>query len=312
MKLIFAGTPDFAASALTALIAAGHEIALVLTQPDRPAGRGMKLKPSAVKGVALEHGLRVEQPLSVKTPEALAMLEAVEADVMVVAAYGLILPQAVLQVPKRGCLNIHASLLPRWRGAAPIQRAILAGDAETGITIMQMDVGLDTGDMLLPCVQPILPDDTAATLHDRLAAQGAEAIVQALAQLDTLTPVPQPEAGVTYAAKLEKSEGLLDWQSSAEALAVRVRAFNPVPACYTFLDGAPFKVWRAHAVEGSGTAGEIIAASAAGITVATGEGCLVLDEIQPAGSKRMSAAAFVAGRPSLVGQRFGETPSNEK
>jgi methionyl-tRNA formyltransferase len=245
VRILFAGTPPFAAAALEALADAGHDVVLVLTQPDRPAGRGMKLTPSAVKQAALVRGLPVYQPTSLKTPEAQAAIAATGADAMVVAAYGLILPQAVLDLPRFGCLNIHASLLPRWRGAAPIQRAILAGDTETGITIMQMDAGLDTGAMLSKTVVPIRDTDTAASLHDALAAAGATAIVTVLANYATLTPEVQDDSQATYAAKLSKDEAQLDWKLPADVLARAVRAYNPVPGAWTLLDGAPLKIWSA-------------------------------------------------------------------
>ncbi|AAZ95968.1 methionyl-tRNA formyltransferase [Thiobacillus denitrificans ATCC 25259] len=308
MRVIFAGTPPFAAAALEALVAAGHEIVLVLTQPDRPAGRGMKLAASAVKQAALAHGLPVYQPTTLKTPEAQARLADCAADVMVVAAYGLILPQAVLDLPRLGCLNIHASLLPRWRGAAPIQRAILAGDCETGITIMQMAAGLDTGAMLAKTVVPIADADTAATLHDALAVAGAAAIVSALSAYDTLVPQTQDEREASYAAKLSKEEARLDWQQPAEALARAVRAFNPVPGAWTLLAGAPFKILRAEAApqgEADAPPGTVLRADPAGIVVACGGGALVLHEIQAAGSKRMTAAAFLAGRALSAGTRLG-------
>ena len=305
MRIIFAGTPPFAAAALNALADAGHDIALVLTQPDRPAGRGMKLTPGAVKQAAVARGLPVSQPPSLKTPEVQAELRAVDADIMVVAAYGLILPQAVLDLPRLGCLNIHASLLPRWRGAAPIQRAILAGDAETGITIMQMDAGLDTGAMLSKTLIPINNSDTAASLHDALARAGATAIVAALADYPALIPAMQDATGATYAAKLTKDEAQLNWSDSAEGLARAVRAYNPVPGAWTLLDGAPLKIWSGQACPGSGVAGEVLRADPEQLTIACGCGALVLQEVQPAGSKRMSAAAFLAGRPLLPGMRFG-------
>ncbi|TCP15259.1 methionyl-tRNA formyltransferase [Crenobacter luteus] len=305
MKLIFAGTPDFAARALAALIAAGHEIALVLTQPDRPAGRGMKLTPSPVKALALEHGLRVEQPLSLRTPEAQAMLAEVAADAMIVAAYGLILPPAVLDIPARGCLNIHASLLPRWRGAAPIQRAIEAGDAETGVVIMQMDAGLDTGDMLLTRRVAIDAGDTGGTLHDKLAEAGAEAIVAALAELPALVPVPQPEDGATYAKKLTKAEGAIDWTQDADAIARRIRAFNPVPGAFTTLAGQPLKLWQASAEAGDGEPGRVLAADAAGVVVAAGQGAVRVTELQAPGGKRLTARDFVAGRALAAGTLLG-------
>jgi methionyl-tRNA formyltransferase len=301
MRLIFAGTPPFAATALDALADAGHDVVLVLTQPDRPAGRGMKLVPSAVKQAALARGLPVSQPASLKTPEAQAELAALHPDVMVVAAYGLILPQAVLDLPRRGCLNIHASLLPRWRGAAPIQRAMLAGDTETGITIMQMDAGLDTGAMLTKTMVPIRPDDTAGSLHDALAAAGAQAIVAALARLDALTPQVQDAREATYAAKLSKDEAQLDWTQPAETLARAVRAYNPVPGAWTRVEDAPVKIWAADAVDGAGVPGEILVAQGAALHVACGTGALALTEVQPAGGKRMAIAAYLAGRPLAPG-----------
>ena len=266
MKLIFAGTPEFAAQALSAIVAAGHEVALVLTQPDRPAGRGMKLQASPVKQCALEHGIAVAQPLSLrldgKYPEdaaaAKAAIDAAQADVMVVAAYGLILPQWVLDTPRLGCLNIHASLLPRWRGAAPIHRAIEAGDAETGITIMQMDIGLDTGDMLLVEKTPIEPTDTTASLHDRLATLGGRMIVEALelAACGGLRAVPQPAEGVTYAHKIEKAESSIDWSLPADVIDRRVRAFDPFPGASTECRGEAIKVWRCEMDSGSCLSGK--------------------------------------------------------
>jgi methionyl-tRNA formyltransferase len=309
VRIIFAGTPPFAAAALDALADAGHDIVRVLTQPDRPAGRGMKLTPSAVKQAAVARGLPVFQPVSLKTPESQAELAAAAADVMVVAAYGLILPQAVLDLPRLGCLNIHASLLPRWRGAAPIQRAILAGDAETGVTIMQMDAGLDTGAMLTKTPVPIRETDTAASLHDALAAAGAAAIVAALANNEALVPEKQDEAQATYAAKLSKDEARLDWSLPADALARAVRAYNPAPGAWTLLDGAPLKIWTAQAIAGTAESphqpGEVLRADADRLVVACGGGALALQELQPAGSKRMPAAAFLAGRPLSPGSRLG-------
>jgi methionyl-tRNA formyltransferase len=305
VRIIFAGTPPFAAAALNALADAGHDIVLVLTQPDRPAGRGMKLAPSAVKQVALARGLPLSQPASLKTPAAQAELAAAGADVMVVAAYGLILPQAVLDIPRLGCLNIHASLLPRWRGAAPIQRAILAGDTETGITIMQMDAGLDTGAMLSKSAVPISETDTSASLHDTLAEVGARAIVAALADFAALVPVAQDDRLATYAAKLSKDEAQLDWTQPADVLARAVRAYNPVPGAWTVLDGAPLKVWMAQAGTGRGEPGSVLRADMEQLLVACGDGALSLQEIQPAGSKRMSAQAFLAGRPLATGTRLG-------
>ena len=315
MRVIFAGTPEFARVALERLLAAGFTVPLVLTQPDRPAGRGMKLQASPVKQCALEHGIPVAQPRSLrldgKYPDDAAAardaLVAAQADVMVVAAYGLILPQWVLDLPAQGCLNIHASLLPRWRGAAPIHRAIEAGDAETGITIMQMDAGLDTGDMLLMERLAIAPTDTTATLHDRLAALGGRMIVEALelAACGGLKAVPQPAEGITYAHKIEKAESAIDWRQPAAEIERRLRAFDPFPGGLATLDGEPLKVWRAELAEGGGEPGVVIAS---GPVVACGEGALRLTELQRAGGKRGTAAAFVQARPVAVGERFALTP----
>ena len=305
MKVIFAGTPDFAAAALKAIAAAGFEIPLVLTQPDRPKGRGMQLAPSPVKQAALELGLRVAQPEKLRNnAEALQMLKEVEADVMVVAAYGLILPQDVLDTPKHGCLNIHASLLPRWRGAAPIQRAIEAGDAETGVCIMQMDIGLDTGDVVSEHRYTIQPTDTANEVHDALMNLGAEAIVADLQQLKAegrLKSVKQPEKGVTYAQKLSKEEARVDWNESAAVIERKIRAFNPVPAAWVEYQGKPMKIWRAEVVAQQGRAGEVLSCSADGLVVACGENALKITELQPSGSKRMPIAAFAAGHKIEVG-----------
>ena len=302
MKLIFAGTPEFAAQALATLITAGHQLALVLTQPDRPSGRGMVLRPSPVKALALEHGIEVFQPPTLRDAAAQARLQAVGADAMIVAAYGLILPQAVLDLPRFGCINIHASLLPRWRGAAPIQRAILAGDAESGVCIMQMEAGLDTGPVLLSAALPIAEDETAGSLHDRLAELGARLIVAALEKLP-LAALPQADEGVTYAAKIEKSEALLDWNLSAQQLARQVRAFNPFPGALAYLGKLNVKVWRASAEAGEGSPGTILAGDRAGILVACGEGALRLAELQKAGGKRLSAAQFLAGASSSLRER---------
>lgn len=303
MKLIFAGTPEFAAQALGAIVAAGHEVALVLTQPDRPSGRGMALRASPVKERALAAGIEVFQPTTLRDPAAQERVGAVGAAVMVVAAYGLILPQAVLDMPRFGCINIHASLLPRWRGAAPIQRAILAGDAATGVCIMQMEAGLDTGPVLLDGKLPILADDTAATLHDKLAALGADLIVDALAQLP-LVPDPQPVAGVTYAAKLDKAEAPLDWRLPAVQLARQVRAFNPFPGALAGYQGNALKVWRATAGDAAGQPGTVLSADKNGIVVACGEGSLCLVELQKAGGKRLPVAQFLAGTLIAVGSVF--------
>lgn len=305
MKVIFAGTPEFAAQALSALLAAGHDIPLVLTQPDRPAGRGMSLQASPVKQVATQNGIEVFQPLSLKDAEAQARVAAVQADVMVVAAYGLILPQAVLDLPRHGCLNIHASLLPRWRGAAPIQRAILAGDSETGVGIMQMEAGLDTGPVLLQEVLPITDSTTARSLHDQLAALGARLIVDALARLP-LPAVPQAEAGITYAHKLDKAEAPLDWQRAAVELSRQVRAFDPFPGATASLDGVLYKIWAAQVVDSAGAAapGTILRADKEGVVVACGSGALCLTELQKPGGKRLPAAQFLAGARLQAGQQF--------
>ena len=307
LKVAFAGTPEFAAVALDAILKAGFTVPLVLTQPDRPAGRGMKLQASAVKQVALAHGLPVSQPTSLKldgkypdeAAAAQAALLAAAPDVMVVAAYGLILPQWTLSLPRLGCLNIHGSLLPRWRGAAPIHRAIEAGDAETGITIMQMDAGLDTGDMLTIGRMPIGDTDTTAVLHDRLAAQGGELIVQALddAAAGRLQPVPQPEAGVNYAHKIDKSEAAIDWQLPAASIARRVRAFDPFPGCTFQLptDKGPetVKLWAASVVRASGRPGEVLHAQGEQLVVACGEQALALHTVQRPGGKRVNVREFM-------------------
>ena len=319
MKVAFAGTPEFARVALGSLQAAGFDVVLVLTQPDRPAGRGMKLHPSPVKAWALEHGVPVAQPRSLRLDgkyvhDALAAqheLVAVQADVMVVAAYGLILPAWVLALPRLGCLNIHASLLPRWRGAAPIHRAIEAGDAQTGITIMQMDAGLDTGAMLMQETVPITAADSTATLHDRLAALGGRLVVEALehAARGGLVATPQPEAGVIYAHKIEKSEALIDWRQSAAVIERRLRAFDPFPGASTELVGLGIKCWRAEVSAGQGPPGQVLVVEEAGITVACGEGVLRLTELQRPGGKRLSARQFLQGTPIDVGSMFGPGPT---
>lgn len=303
LRVGFAGTPEFARLALAAIVAAGHEVPLVLTQPDRPAGRGMKLQASPVKQLALEHGLPVAQPRSLrldgKFPDDAAAarraLEDARLDVLVVAAYGLILPAWVLAAPHFGCLNIHGSLLPRWRGAAPIQRAIEAGDTETGITIMQMDEGLDTGAMLLTEATPIVSDDTSSTLHDRLAAIGARLIVQALAQLrqGPWAGTPQPEVGANYARKIEKAEAAIDWALPAAVIERRIRAFDPFPGCTAELLGQPAKIWRGRVVAGQGTPGEVLVAAEARLVLACGEGALEVTELQLPGGRRIGAREFL-------------------
>ena len=305
VKIAFAGTPEFAAVALRALLAAGFDIPLVLTQPDRPAGRGQKLVASPVKQVALGHGILVHQPEKLRDPATHQPLIDAAPDVLVVAAYGLILPQAVLDIPKRGCLNIHASLLPRWRGAAPIQRCLEAGDAETGVTIMQMEAGLDTGPMLVVESLKVGAGETAATLHDRLAEQGGRLIVDALQRLDSLKPVQQPVDGVTYASKIDKAEAAIDWTQSATVIERRIRAFDPFPGCLSNLGDTTLKLWRTQRVAGNGQPGEILAIAPMGITVACGEGALLLTELQKPGGRRLASADFLAGFPLAVGQTFG-------
>ena len=307
MKLIFAGTPEFAAHALRAILAAGHEVVPVLTQPDRAAGRGMALRPSPVKEVALAAGIDVFQPSSLKDPVTWERLRAANAEAMVVAAYGLILPQGVLDIPRLGCLNIHASLLPRWRGAAPIQRAILAGDAETGVCIMRMEAGLDTGPVLRSGRLPIADDETAGTLHDKLAGLGARLIVDTLAAGLPAVSVPQPDEGVTYAAKIDKSEAALDWRLPAALLERQIRAFNPFPGAATQLNGVGVKIWRAASAEiadGSAAPGSVLTSSPDGIVVACGDGALRLTELQKAGGRRLSAAQFLAGHSLDSGAVF--------
>lgn len=314
MRAIFAGTPEFAAVALAAMHAAGIEVPLVLTQPDRPAGRGMQMHTSPVKQFALQHHIPVVQPASLRldgkfadqAQQAHDVLRTTDHDVMVVAAYGLILPSSVLTIAPKGCINIHASLLPRWRGAAPIHRAIEAGDVDTGITIMQMDAGLDTGDMLLVAREPISPSDTTGELHDRLARLGGQLIVEALQRLgaNELLPTPQPTEGVTYAAKITKDEAALDWQQPASVLLRRIHAFNPAPGASAQLGDTVLKVWRAEQVAGAGQPGSVLAVDTRGVTVACGEHALLLTELQKPGGKRLAAANFLQGFPIQVGQRL--------
>jgi methionyl-tRNA formyltransferase len=306
VKIIFAGTPQFAADALAALVEE-HQIIAVLTQPDRPSGRGMQLTASPVKQFALQHGLTLIQPASLKNEEAQKAIAQLDADLMVVAAYGLILPKAVLQMPSRGCLNIHASLLPRWRGAAPIQRAILAGDAETGITIMQMDEGLDTGDMLLKKTCVIAADDTAQTLHDKLAELGAQAIVEALQKMQQgkLVPEQQNAQQATYAAKLNKSEAQLDWKQDAAQLERAVRGYFPFPTANALFGEIPIKILRAHLAEGRSTEpGLVIDTDNGRILVACGKGVLALEVLQKPGGKPLPVAQFVQSLSIKVGDRF--------
>lgn len=307
MRIIFAGTPDFAASALAALLANNAEIVAVLTQPDRPAGRGMLLTPGPVKKLAIQHGIPVLQPLTLKAAEVQLRLEALHADVMVVAAYGLILPLAILQMPLHGCLNIHASLLPRWRGAAPVQRAILAGDTETGITIMQMDEGLDTGDMLLKKSCPISGQDTARSLHDKLARLGAEAITEALGMLERghLHKQAQDATRATYAAKIIKAEANLNWAQSADYLERAIRAYNPVPGAYSSLNGMSVKIWQANKAEGQqGEPGTVLMVDKNHIRVACGQGALNLEILQRPGGKPLPVSQFLQGVVVKVGDWF--------
>jgi methionyl-tRNA formyltransferase len=319
LKLAFAGTPEFAAVALAALHRAGHEVVLVLSQPDRPAGRGMKLQASAVKQFALTHHMPVAQPRSLRldgkyADEARAAqhaLVAASADAMVVAAYGLILPQWVLDLPRLGCFNIHASLLPRWRGAAPIHRAIEAGDSHTGITIMQMDAGLDTGDMLLVQSLPVLPTDSTGSLHDRLASLGGELMAQTLrlAGQGSLRPVKQPFEGITYASKIDKSEAAIDWTQSAQVICQRIRAFNPFPGASTLMSGETIKVWAAQVSAGAAvvpqTCGQIIALEQTGIAVAATNSVVMITELQRPGGKRLGVADFLRGSAVQPGQVLG-------
>lgn len=304
LRVGFAGTPAFAQQALQAILDAGFNVVVALTQPDRPSGRGMQLTPSPVKQLASSHGIPVEQPVSLRNDEAQALVRGYNLDVLVVVAYGLILPQAVLDMPRYGCLNIHASILPRWRGAAPIHRAIEAGDQETGVCIMQMDAGLDTGGVVDEARLSIQATDTTALLHDRLAALGAERIVAVLQQLAagaTLTAVPQAEVGVTYAHKLEKQESLLDLQAAAHALDRKIRAYNPFPGAVLHSGEQPIKIWGARVVRGAGEPGQVLSSDDTGVVVACGEGALCLEVLQSPGGKRLKAADFLRGHPLPVG-----------
>ena len=317
LRVAFAGTPDFAAVALQALLDAGVQVPLVLTQPDRPAGRGLKLQASPVKQLALQHSIAVAQPLSLRldgkypqdAAQAQAALQAAQCDVMVVAAYGLILPLWTLQLPRLGCLNIHASLLPRWRGAAPIHRAIEAGDTQTGITIMQMDDGLDTGDMLALQAEPIAPTDTTASLHDRLATIGGRLLIDTLPALlnGTAQATPQSAEGVTYAEKISKTEAALDWTRPAEVLARQIRAFNPFPGGHTLCGGEVLKVWQAQPLVGvdSKAPGTVLEATSQGVVVQTGQGHLALIELQSPGGKRLAAADWLRGHTLQAGMVLG-------
>jgi len=323
LKIVFAGTPDFSVAALDALVNSSHQVVAVYTQPDRPAGRGRQLTGSPVKQFALQHKLPVEQPPSLRDHESQAVLKAYAADLMVVVAYGLILPEAVLEVHSLGCINIHASLLPRWRGAAPIQRALLAGDAETGITIMQMDKGLDTGAMLYSVKTPISASDTGSTLHDRLASLGADALMEALAQIqsDSVQAVAQQDELSTYAEKLNKAEAQLDWQRSALELDRQVRAFNPWPVAETKWQGKRLRVWQAQALNNEAAKrisvqltdqataakpGSVIAVQREGLDVMTGDGILRLTQLQLPGKKALPVQDLI-NSCDFNGQRFGQT-----
>ena len=304
-RIAFAGTPEFAARALDALIGFDCDIPLVLTQPDRPAGRGMKLAPGPVKTRALAHGLTVAQPDTLKIAELRAPLVDAAPDLLVVVAYGLLLPRAVLDIPRLGCINIHASLLPRWRGAAPIQRTIEAGDALTGITLMQMDVGLDTGPMLAECAIDIRDTDSAATLHDRLAAAGALLLTDTLPDLlaGRITPRPQPEAGACYAAKISKGEAALDFRRPAIEVGRQLRAFDPFPGALMTVDGTPIKLWRASVLARPGTPGLISQVDEHGVVIGCGDGSLCVTELQKAGGRRLPVAEFLRGHALTVGQQ---------
>jgi methionyl-tRNA formyltransferase len=308
LRVVFAGTPPFAARALEALVAAGHSVVLVLTQPDRPAGRGMRLASSAVAQIAERLGLRLFKPATLRHPESVAPLREAAPDVIVVAAYGLILPREVLDVPASGCINIHASLLPRWRGAAPIQRALLAGDAKTGVTLMQMDPGLDTGAILARHEVPIGIRDTAASLTETLSELGAQAIVDALAQIDSLHATPQDNAHATYAAKITKAEARIDWNRPSLEIDRAIRAFNPVPGAESRLGGETLKIWEASPVAGAGRPGEVLDAQAGRLIVGCADGALQLQVVQRAGGRRLKADDFLRGTPLARGTLL-ETPA---
>jgi methionyl-tRNA formyltransferase len=304
MRVVFMGTPDFSVPVLDALVDAGHEIACVYCQPPRPAGRGKKERPTPVHARAEALGLPVRHPVSLKAAEAQDAFAALEADVAVVVAYGLILPQAVLDAPRHGCLNIHASLLPRWRGAAPIHRAIMAGDAETGVCIMQMEAGLDTGPVLLRKAIPIGPEETTGALHDRLSALGAGTIVEALDRLGALTPQPQPEEGVTYAAKIDKAEAQVDWTRDAGEIDRKIRGLSPFPGAWTLAHGRRVKLLASRRADGAGAPGTLLD----GATVACGRGAVEIVTVQPEGKAAMPAADWLRGARLVSGDRLGEKP----
>lgn len=313
MRVVFAGTPEFAVAGMQALCRAGHELTLVLTQPDRPSGRGLAPAPSPVKRAATALGVEVLQPITLGDSAVQSRIRAARPDVLIVAAYGLILPQPLLDIPKHGALNIHASLLPRWRGAAPIQRAIMAGDSVTGVCIMQMDAGLDTGPVLLRAETPIGPEDTAGTLHDRLALLGATLLVDALRGLEQgiISPSPQASAGVTYAPKIAKSEARIDWARPALETGRQIRAFNPFPGAVARIRDTEIKVWRAGILAGSGVPGAVLRVGSEGIVVACGTAALELIELQRAGGKRLAAGELLHGFPIAVGERFASLDGRE-
>jgi len=306
LNVVFAGTPEFAASCLAALVESRHHVTGVLSQPDRPSGRGLSRTHSAVKRFALEHGIEVCQPASLRDDRTAEQLKRWLPDVIVVAAYGLILPQTVLDIPRLGAINVHASLLPRWRGAAPIQRALLAGDQVTGISIMRMDAGLDTGPVLLQETIAISQEDTGGVLHDRLAALGAKLVVRVLDRLGfgELKGTPQPVEGVTYAPKIEKREARIDWREDAKAIRRRVRAFNPAPGASARVRGVELKIWACSAAVGRGEPGSILRAEQDGVLVACGDGAVLATELQRSGGKRLAASEFLRGFPLSAGERF--------
>ena len=314
LRVGFAGTPPFAATALTAILSAGFDVVLVLTRPDRPQGRGLKFTPSAVKSLALERGLALLQPATAADQAARRGLASAAVDVLVVAAYGLILPQPVLETPRHGCINVHASLLPRWRGAAPIQRALLEGDAQTGISIMQMDTGLDTGALISARAVPIGPRDSAATLTDRLAAVGGEAIVETLIRLRRdghVEALPQQEDGASYARKISRDDAAIDWRAPALAIDRQVRALNPFPGALTSLAGKPIKIWAAEPASGDfGLPGTVVRADRHDLVIACGEGALAVLELQRGGGRRLRAADFLSGNPMETGSRAGAAAIN--
>ncbi|WP_165722841.1 MULTISPECIES: methionyl-tRNA formyltransferase [unclassified Pseudoalteromonas] len=302
LRIIFAGTPDFAARHLQALIQSEHQIVGVYSQPDRPAGRGKKLKASEVKALALEHNLPVFQPQSLKNDEALAELTSLNADIMIVVAYGLILPKAILEAPRLGCLNVHGSILPRWRGAAPIQRAIWAGDEQTGVTIMQMDEGLDTGDMLHVSRCPISATETSESLYTKLAELGPDALIETINKLANgeITPEPQNDELANYAKKLSKEEANIDWSMSALQIERNIRSFNPWPVCFTQMGGQTVKIYQAQVVLQSGDPGQILSSDKNGVVVACGEHALCITQLQPQGKKTMAINDFLNGRSDWV------------